>query len=155
MDQESMEFPVDGWQHRKCEYKGETHRWSFSLFYFKWRRGIIGNLVDREGVPSASPPHLSSLRHWKWIEERSSSTPVFSGSCLHSCMQWRSAASKSPDWYSRCASSANPWKESIRLVGSGAPTQPKEGGNNMLEMMEGKGKETNNKWEKKYMKWCW
>lgn len=67
-------------------------------------------------------PHLSSLRHWKWMEDRSNSTPVLSGSCLHSCMQWRSAASKSPDWYSRCASSANPWKESIRFVGSGAPT---------------------------------
>ncbi len=72
--------------------------------------------------------HLSSLRHWKWIEESSSSTPVLSGSCLHSCIQWRSAASKSPDWYSRCASSANPWKESICLVGSEAPTQPKGGG---------------------------
>lgn len=81
-------------------------------------------------------PHLSSLRHWKWMEDRSSSTPVLSGSCLHSCMQCRSAASKSPDWYSRCASSANPWKESIRFVGSGAPTHPKEGGNNMLEVME-------------------
>lgn len=81
-------------------------------------------------------PHLSSRLHWKWMEDRSSSTPVLSGSCLHSCMQWRSAASKSPDWYSRCASSANPWKESIRFVGSGAPTQPKEGGNNMLDVME-------------------
>ncbi len=81
-------------------------------------------LEDRATVPS----HLSSLRHWKWIEESSSSTPVLSGSCLHSCIQWRSAASKSPDWYSRCASSANPWKESIRLVGSEAPTQPKGGG---------------------------
>lgn len=72
-------------------------------------------------------PHLSSLRHWKWMEDRRSNTPVLSGSCLHNCIQWRSAASKSPDWYSRCASSANPWKESIRLVGSGAPSQPKGG----------------------------
>lgn len=62
------------------------------------------------------------------MEDRSNNTPVLSGSCLHSCMQWRSAASKSPDWYSRCASSANPWKERIRFVGSGAPTQAKEGG---------------------------
>ena len=82
------------------------------------------------------PPHLSSLRHWKWMDDRSNNTPVLSGSCLHSCMQWRSAASKSPDWYSRCASSANPWKESIRFVGSGAPTQAKEGENNTLEVME-------------------
>lgn len=60
-------------------------------------------------------------------------------------MQWRSAASKSPDWYSRCASSANPWKESIRFVGSGAPAQPGGGGEGetMLEVMVGERKQTN------------
>lgn len=82
------------------------------------------------GLPCEHRPHarshLSRRRHWKCMEESSSSTPVLSGSCLHSCMQCRSAASKSPDWYSRCASSANPWKESKRLVGSGAPKQPGE-----------------------------
>lgn len=59
-------------------------------------------------------------------------------------MQWRSAASKSPDWYSRCASSANPWKESIRFVGSGAPAQAGGwGGEIMLEVMVGERKQTN------------
>lgn len=63
-------------------------------------------------------------------------------------MQWRSAASKSPDWYSRCASSANPWKESIRFVGSGAPAEPGGGGGvgggeTMLEVMVGERKQTN------------
>lgn len=61
-------------------------------------------------------------------------------------MQWRSAASKSPDWYSRCASSANPWKESIRFVGSGAPAHPggRGGGvETMLGVMVGERKQTN------------
>jgi len=31
--------------------------------------------------------YFSSRRHWKCIELRSRRTPVFSGSCLHSCMQ--------------------------------------------------------------------
>lgn len=37
--------------------------------------------------------YLSSLRHWKWIEERRSRTPVLLVSCLQSCMQCRSAFS--------------------------------------------------------------
>lgn len=73
--------------------------------------------------------YLSSLRHWKCIDESNKSTPVLSGSCLQSCMQCLSAASKSPAWYSRCANSANPWKESIRFVGSGESSKHlREGG---------------------------
>ena len=42
------------------------------------------------------------------MELRSRRTPVFSGSCLHSCMQCCSARSYSHAWYSRWASSASP-----------------------------------------------
>lgn len=103
-------------------------------------------LSARQASPTT--PHLSSLRHWKWMEDRSSNTPVLSGSCLHSCMQWRSAASKSPDWYSRCASSANPWKESKRFVGSGAPTQAEEGGKQHVRL-DGR----NEIWQMKTNRW--
>lgn len=99
--------------------------------------------------------YLSSLRHWKWIEERSSSTPVLSGSWRHNCMQWRSAASKSPDWYSRCASSANPWKERIRFDDSGAPTQhsPRNRGEGGKQDIRCDGWKMADKWKINHKYW--
>lgn len=82
--------------------------------------------------------YLSNLRHWKWMDDSNKSTPVLSGSCLQSCMQCLSAASKSPAWYSRWANSANPWKESIRFVGSGESPKHLRGENKKLD----NGKET-------------
>lgn len=77
--------------------------------------------------------YLSSRRHWKWMDDSNKSTPVLSGSCLQSCMQCLSAASKSPAWYSRWANSANPWKESIRFVGSGESPKHLKGENKKLD----------------------
>lgn len=77
--------------------------------------------------------YLSNLRHWKWMDDSNKSTPVLSGSCLQSCMQCLSAASKSPAWYSRWANSANPWKESIRFVGSGESPKHLRGENKKLD----------------------
>lgn len=82
---------------------------------------------------TTSQSYLSNLRHWKWIDDSNKSTPVLSGSCLQSCMQCLSAASKSPAWYSRWANSANPWKESIRFVGSGESPKHLRGENKKLE----------------------
>lgn len=82
---------------------------------------------QREGA------YLSSRRHWKWMDDSNKSTPVLSGSCLQSCMQCLSAASKSPAWYSRWANSANPWKESIRFVGSGESPKHLKGENKKLD----------------------
>jgi len=93
--------------------------------------------------------YLSSLRHWKWMDDSNKSTPVLSGSCLQSCMQCLSAASKSPAWYSRWANSANPWKESIRFVGSGESPKHLRGENKKLDNGNKTKKKTKTKqWEK-------
>ena len=44
---------------------------------------------------------------WKWIEDKSSRAATFSGQWAYSCMQWRSALSYSPRWYSAWANSTN------------------------------------------------
>lgn len=88
---------------------------------------------SKRSLNTTSQSYLSNLRHWKWIDDSNKSTPVLSGSCLQSCMQCLSAASKSPAWYSRWANSANPWKESIRFVGSGESPKHLRGENKKLE----------------------